>query len=183
MLVTLDTSQFEMSLLNAVAQLNISVMSLTLDTSHFERSPLNDVARRNIKVISVTLDTSHFERPPLKDVARMNMLDMLVTLDTSHLDMAPLKEFAWANTPLMSVTLDTSHPAIGPCGPSELSPLEEILRDASTAALKSVLDKKAVVVVHTVRDIDPEESVNMLSLLAFELTQSAPQSFRLNDAA
>ena len=37
--------------------------------------------------------------------------------------------------------------------------------------------------VHTVRDIDPDESVNMSLLLAIELTQAAPQSFWLNDLA
>ena len=40
-LVTLDTSHFEMSTLNNVALENISLMSVTLDTSHFEMSPLN----------------------------------------------------------------------------------------------------------------------------------------------
>ena len=37
--------------------------------------------------------------------------------------------------------------------------------------------------VHSVRDIDPDESVNMSILLAFERTQPAPQSLCLNDAA
>ena len=37
--------------------------------------------------------------------------------------------------------------------------------------------------VHSVRDIDPDESVNMSILLAFERTQAAPQSLCLNDAA
>ena len=36
---------------------------------------------------------------------------------------------------------------------------------------------------HTVRDIDPEELVNMNFFLAREWTQAAPQSFCLNDAA
>ena len=36
---------------------------------------------------------------------------------------------------------------------------------------------------HTVDDIDPEEPVNMLFLLAFEYTQAAPQSLRLKDTA
>ena len=37
--------------------------------------------------------------------------------------------------------------------------------------------------LHTVRDIDPGELVNMPFLIAFELTQAAPQSFWLNDLA
>ena len=39
--------------------------------------------------------------------------------------------------------------------------------------------------LHAVRDIDRDEpaNINMSVLLAFELTQPAPQSFRLNDAA
>ena len=36
---------------------------------------------------------------------------------------------------------------------------------------------------HIVREIDPYEPANMLSLLAFEWTQAAPQRFCLNDAA
>ena len=48
-------------------------MLVTLDTSHFERSPLNVVAQLNTKAMSVTFGTSQFERSPLDDVARMNM--------------------------------------------------------------------------------------------------------------
>ena len=44
MLVTLDTSQLEMSSLNSVALRNIEDMSCTFDTSHFDRSPLNAAA-------------------------------------------------------------------------------------------------------------------------------------------
>ena len=39
------------------------------------------------------------------------------------------------------------------------------------------------VVVHTVGDIDPGDLLNMRFWLAFELTQAAPQSSRLNDVA
>ena len=112
------------------------------------------------------------------------MRDMLVALDTSHLDMSPLKEFTLANTRLMSVTLDMSHSAIGPCAPLEQSPLGDNWRHASTAAWSSVVDENGgVVVVQAVSDIDPDEPINMFFLLAFELTQAAPQSFCLNDAA
>ena len=37
--------------------------------------------------------------------------------------------------------------------------------------------------VHAVRDIDPDDPVNMSSLLALDWTQAAPQRFRLNDDA
>ena len=44
MLITLDTSHLEMSLLKDDAEANMFVMSRTLDTSHFEMSLLNDDA-------------------------------------------------------------------------------------------------------------------------------------------
>ena len=44
MLVTLDTSHLEMSLLNDDAEANMSSMLITLDTSHFDRSQLNNDA-------------------------------------------------------------------------------------------------------------------------------------------
>ena len=44
MLVTLDTSHLERSLLNDDAPLNISFMLVTLETFHSEVSPLNDEA-------------------------------------------------------------------------------------------------------------------------------------------
>ena len=37
--------------------------------------------------------------------------------------------------------------------------------------------------LHTVRDTDPDEPTNTSLLLAFERTQAAPQSLRLNDTA
>ena len=37
--------------------------------------------------------------------------------------------------------------------------------------------------VHTVRDIDPDEPINVKVLGALEWTQAAPQSFRLNNIA
>ena len=39
----------------------------------------------------------------------------------------------------------------------------------------------AGLMLHTVVDIDPGEASNMPTLVAFECTQEAPQSFRLND--
>ena len=117
-----------------------------------------------------------------------------------------LNDTAFKNMSSMSVTLDTSHSAIGPCRPLEQSPSAgENLRHFSTAYLSSAVDENAVdkgaavvvaavvvvavvvvvvvVVVHTVCDIDPGDPSNMRLLLAFELTQAAPQSFWLNDAA
>ena len=44
MLVTLDTSQLEMSPLNDDAEMNMPNMVFTLDTSHLEMSILNDDA-------------------------------------------------------------------------------------------------------------------------------------------
>ena len=64
MLVTLDTSHLEISLLNDDAELNMYAMLVTLDTSHFERSPLNDFAAWKMARMSVTLDTSQEEIGP-----------------------------------------------------------------------------------------------------------------------
>ena len=43
-------------------------MLVTLDTSHFEMSALKDRAVKNIEDVSFTLDTSHFEISPVKEV-------------------------------------------------------------------------------------------------------------------
>ena len=67
MLVTLDTSHFEMSASNDAALLNMECISVTLDTSHLERSPLNLFAAEmglcfewnNHSLMSVTPETSH----------------------------------------------------------------------------------------------------------------------------
>ena len=45
--------------------LNILIILITLDKSHLEMSVLNDGAHKNIPHMSVTLDTPHFERSPL----------------------------------------------------------------------------------------------------------------------
>ena len=90
-------------------------MLLTLDTSHFEMSTLNDMAVKNMADMSVTLDTSHSEMLPLKDAAIQNMPLMSVTLDTSHFEISPSKRVR-ANILCMSVTFDTSHSMMGPCG-------------------------------------------------------------------
>ena len=71
-------------LLNDSASRNMLSMLITLDTSHFEMSRLKNVASENIRLMSVTLDTSHFEMSPVKDTAPRNMSLMSVTRDTSH---------------------------------------------------------------------------------------------------
>ena len=76
MLVTLDTSQFEMSALKDVAPSNIPFMEVTLDTSHLEISALKDVAPANIQSISVTSDTSHASIRPSGLVAQSPVGDI-----------------------------------------------------------------------------------------------------------
>merc|ERR1712032_27614 len=60
--------------LNDAAKENILFMLVTPDTSHFEMSLLNDVALSNIKVMSVTLETSQVEMSALNDVALRTVL-------------------------------------------------------------------------------------------------------------
>ena len=111
-------------------------MSVTLDTSQFEMSVLKYAAVSNMPPMSVTLDTSQFEMSVLKERALMNISLMSVTCDTSHFEMSPLKERAFLNIAFMSVTFDTSHVPIGPCGPLEQYS-DDSLRHASTASLSS----------------------------------------------
>ena len=97
-------------------------------------------------------------------------------------------------------SLDTSHSPIGPCGPVEQSPFGDNLRHASMALLSSDFDcgeKTAVgrgeaglaegktvnVPVHSFRNIDPPEPVNISILLDPEFTQASRQSLCLNDVA
>ena len=141
-------------------------MFSTPDTSQSEMSPLNDSASRNMSFILATLDTSHFERSPLNDAALQNMPCMSFTRDTSHFEMSPLNDVAPTNRWLISVTRDTSHSPIGPCGLSEPSPSGECSRYASTVLLSSALDcgentDKAVLIVQTVDDIDPDVPSNI----------------------
>ena len=179
--VTLDTSHLEMSPLNDDAEANMPSMLVTLATSHLEMSPLNNDAEANMPAMVVTLDTSHLEMSPWNDDAEANMSSIFVALDTSHFDMSPLKDFALANTALMSVTIDTSHLVIGPWW--EQSPLGDHLRHVSIAFLSSVLDENAAEVVHTGRDMDSSEPVNMSFLLAFDLAHASPHNTCLKDVA
>ena len=127
-----------MSALKDAALENMPDISVTLETSQFEMSPLNACARKNMEDMSSTLDTSHFEMSPLKDVEPRNMALILVTLDTSHFEMSPSKRSAPISMALISVTFDTSHSPIGPCGPAVQS--EDNLRHSSMALLSSDLD-------------------------------------------
>ena len=65
---------------------------------------------------------------------------MSVTADTSHFDRSWLKADARKNMSSISVTADTSQSPIGPCGPSEQSPIGEYLMHLFTASLNSSLD-------------------------------------------
>ena len=119
---------------------------VTFDTSHFEMSPLNDEEPRNMALMSITLGTSHFEMSPLNEVAPANIALIVFTLDTSHFEMSALKDLALfkvlasSNILSMSVTRDTSHSPIGPCGPLGQSPFGDKFRHVRTALLSSALD-------------------------------------------
>ena len=93
-------------------------MVITLDTSHFEMSRLNDVAPRNMLLMYFTLDTSHLEMSHLlNNLAQETMRYMSCTLDTSHsvigpcgpLEQSPFGEsLMHASTALLTCTLDKS---------------------------------------------------------------------------
>ena len=74
------------------AKANMLSMLVTLDTSHFDMSQLNDDALENMRFIFFTLDTSHLEMSLLNDDAEANMNSILTTLETSHLEMSPLND-------------------------------------------------------------------------------------------
>ena len=63
-LLTFETSHFEMSLAKDFARLNIPDISTTFDMSHFERSPLNTCRLENMRLISILLDTSQSQIGP-----------------------------------------------------------------------------------------------------------------------
>ena len=152
-------------------------ISSTLDTSQFEMSPLNACAPMNMPFISITLDTSHFEMSPLNNSVPVNMLLMSPTLATSHFEISPSKSVI-ANVRLMSVILDTYHSPIGPSTPTERSHLLDSSRHESMAFLSSDFDSKAdggivvvvtvVTVVHFFCDIDPGEPSKMRFFSASE---------------
>ena len=194
MLITVDTSHLEILALNDGASQNMACMLVTFDTSHLEISLLNNLAPINIELISVTFETSHLDKSLSNDIADQKIARISVTLDTSHVDRLPLNFFTPMNKELISVMFDKSHSVIGPLKPFEQS--EDSLRQRPMALLSIALDcgentvvSVVLVVLHAVNErssldgIDPEESSNMLSLVAFELTQAAPQSCWLKDFA
>ena len=96
-MLTRDTSHFEMSILNDFAPINMAGVCCTFDTSHSEMSLLNTRVNENMRVMSFTFDTSHFDKSPSNDLAPQNIRDMSCTLDTSHFEMSPLKDSALKN--------------------------------------------------------------------------------------
>ena len=127
--------------------------------------------------MSITLDLFHFDRSTLNENAPANIATVVFTLETSHFAMPPLKELASSNILSMSVILDTSQSAIGPCEPLGQSPSGDNFRHATTARLNSALEAKTA--VHA----GPIECVNILTLLAFEVTQAVRQRLGVNDVA
>ena len=88
-LVTLDTSQLEMSPLNDFAAVNMRRMLVTLDTSHSEMSPLNvDISgtchASNKLIILVTAETS---QAPIRPCG---LLKQSVGVSLTHCTMAAL---------------------------------------------------------------------------------------------
>ena len=128
-------------------------MVVTLDTSHLDMSLLNDDAEANMDSVLVTLDTSHLERSPLNNDAKANMARVVVTLDTSQSEMSPVNLSALGtksrlNNMLMSVTAETSQDPIGLCGPLKQS--ADSCRHSPMASWSSalVLGDRAVVGYH-----------------------------------
>ena len=108
MLVTLNTSHFEISTLNTFAFENVSLISKTRETSHFAISHTNVVVPENILSMFVTRERFHFEMSAL-NFPSANMSAIFVTRDTFHRDISLSKYSTWANIPSMSATFDTSH--------------------------------------------------------------------------
>ena len=81
----------------------------------------------------VTAETSQSDRSWLKARARLNISAILVTADTSHFDRSWLKSEASENTLPIVVTPETSQCAIDPYGPSEQSPIGDVLIHSLTA--------------------------------------------------
>ena len=112
MIVTLNTSRFEMSLLNDEAPGNMPYMSFARDTSHL----LEEVHVERFhtctlehEYILLTFDTFHFDMSLSNIVTYRKMECMIVTLDTSHFEMSLLNDDAPGNMSYMSFTRDTSH--------------------------------------------------------------------------
>ena len=126
---------------NNIAPRNMESMLVTLDTSQREMSQLNEIADRNISGILVTLETSHYEMSLLNAFAQCSIPDMSLTFDTSHFEMSPRNNFSVENNCLMSVTFDTSHSLIRPCRWVGQLPFGNNVMHAFTALLSSTLDR------------------------------------------
>ena len=121
-------------------------MVVTLDTSQFDMLSENDAEFKNMAYMLVTLDTSHLERSPSKYGTKASMRFMSVTLDMSQFEISLLNLFApgrglsssWTNNFVNSVTDERSQVPIGPWGPS-LQPLGST-RHSLMAACSSALD-------------------------------------------
>ena len=88
-LVVRDTSHSEISPLKDRAPPNIERILVTCDTSQLEISLLNNAALENMTSILVARDTSHFETSALKARLPLKIEDMSLTLDTSHAHIGP----------------------------------------------------------------------------------------------
>jgi hypothetical protein len=102
---TAFTFQELMSWLNAVAPLNMSLMSTTADVSQPELNVgmglLNVVASWNMPLMFLTFPVFHELMSWLNNAAPMNMSLMSVTPDTSHGPMLPSNVAAFRNKPSM----------------------------------------------------------------------------------
>ena len=74
MVVTIEVSHCEISLLKEVAEVNICCMVVTFEVSHCETSSLKEVAEENICSMPVALEVSHVEIYPYLASAMVALL-------------------------------------------------------------------------------------------------------------
>ena len=108
--LTASTSQPLMSLLKAVAPLNMFSMSFTLLVSQLPMSWLKEVAPSNMSFMFFTLLVSQLPIDALKEVAPRNMYFMFVTLLVSHPLMSWLK--TWPSESRRACTCARARPAV-----------------------------------------------------------------------
>ena len=142
--------------------------------------------------MSFTLDTFHFETEPMNAGANEKIKDMLLTLDTSHSPIGPCgpveqspfgDNFRHASMALLSSDFDCGEKTAVGRGllSSGFDFVEKIAVGRGEVGLAE--GKTVNVPVHSFRNIDPPEPVNISILLAFEFTQTTRQSCCLNDVA
>ena len=92
----------------------------------------------------------------------MSTLNTFIAENTEN---SPVK-----NKRLISVIFDTSHSAIMPCGLPEQLLLADRVRHSLMALSRSLFDfgENALVVTHTVADIEPDDPANISFLIASE---------------